>query len=85
LVLALGALLGESKLFAQGDVIFACLNTATGAVRIVFGGSLCKANESPLQWNVAGQPGPQDLLVRRGRRESLVRRTWWRLPLRCST
>lgn len=44
-------------LLAQ-SVVYACANTSTGAVRVVFAGSECKANESPLQWNVAGQPGP---------------------------
>jgi hypothetical protein len=44
-------------LFAQ-DVVYACASTSTGAVRVVFAGSECKSNESPLQWNVAGQPGP---------------------------
>src|SRR5262245_45907413 len=59
LALTCGALIGgESVLSAQGAVVFACANISTGNVRVVFGGSECKPNESPLQWNVAGQPGP---------------------------
>jgi hypothetical protein len=59
LALSCGALIGgESVLSAQGAVVFACASISTGSVRVVFGGSECKSNESPLQWNVAGQPGP---------------------------
>jgi hypothetical protein len=46
-----------SPVLAQ-SVVTACVTNSSGAVRVVFNGSLCKSNESPLSWNVAGQPGP---------------------------
>jgi hypothetical protein len=61
-VLSVGAfavLVDTSPLLAQNTVINACANISTGAVRVVFDGSTCKANEAPISWNVAGQPGPQ--------------------------
>ena len=45
-------LVGESVASAQG-VIYACASNSSGAIRVVFAGSNCKSNESPLQWNVA--------------------------------
>jgi len=43
----------------QNDVVNACANNSTGVIRVVFSGNTCKPNESPLSWNVAGQPGPK--------------------------
>ena len=43
----------------QNNVVNACANNSTGVIRVVFSGNTCKPNESPLSWNVAGQPGPK--------------------------
>ena len=43
----------------QNSVVNACANNSTGVIRVVFSGNTCKPNESPLSWNVAGQPGPK--------------------------
>jgi hypothetical protein len=40
------------------DPIMACV-TRNGSVRIVWNTGACKSNESPLTWNIQGQPGPQ--------------------------
>jgi hypothetical protein len=49
----------------DGEIIYACVNLADGAVRIVDTPDACKKNERPLEWNVQGptgepgEPGPQ--------------------------
>jgi hypothetical protein len=51
-------LTSASPVSAQSNVINACVNSITGAVRIVSPTFVCKPPEVPLSWNVAGQPGP---------------------------
>ena len=40
------------------DVINACRNKASGALRVPAAGATCKSDEQPLQWNVRGAAGP---------------------------
>ena len=40
------------------DVINACRNKASGALRVPAAGVTCKSDEQPLQWNVRGVAGP---------------------------
>jgi hypothetical protein len=48
--------------YAQSsNIIYACVNNSTGAIRIVSATSTCKSRESPLSWNVQGPIGPQGL------------------------
>lgn len=59
-----GSLLtGGSGLSAQGGVVSACAHETTGAIRVVAAGSQCRPQESPLQWNVAGEPGEQTVVA----------------------
>jgi hypothetical protein len=39
-------------------VIFACLSTASGNVRIVAADQPCRNPETRVQWNIVGEPGP---------------------------
>src|SRR5262252_3827429 len=43
---------------ASAQVIHACVNHASGDMKIVPAGALCQKNWTPLSWNVAGPPGP---------------------------
>ena len=40
-------------------VIYACVHNVTGATRIVPAMTSCRPNESRLQWNAQGAPGPE--------------------------
>ena len=51
------AAMGVSAIYAAGGVIYACVNNATGAVRIV-NNAKCSPGETPLQWNIVGPQGP---------------------------
>ena len=44
---------------ATAQVIFACKNNFTGALRVVAQGAQCPRNWSHLDWNAAGPSGPQ--------------------------
>lgn len=46
------------SLFGSGEVIHACVDTATGTIRIVPEGTVCEANETSLEWGVVGIQGP---------------------------
>jgi hypothetical protein len=48
-------------LVGSGEVIRACVTTATGAVRIVSTDSACEEGESVLEWGVVGMQGPLPL------------------------
>jgi hypothetical protein len=58
LVLALVPLAGNLWAFAQGDGfdIHACVNPG-GQIRIVDDVSMCRKQETELQWNIQGPPG----------------------------
>jgi len=43
---------------AQSGVIHACVNSSSGALKIVETGRECGHNSRPLQWNVTGPSGP---------------------------
>lgn len=45
--------------WATTGAIYACVNEATGAVRIVASTASCHSGESRIHWNVAGPAGPQ--------------------------
>jgi hypothetical protein len=47
-----------SVFVGSGEIIHACVDTSTGAVRIVNDGTLCNTNETALQWGVVGLQGP---------------------------
>jgi hypothetical protein len=40
------------------SVVHACVKKSNGDVRIIAPGGTCKANETPLDWNIAGPSGP---------------------------
>lgn len=52
-------LLAVSVFIGSGEIIHACVTTATGAVRIVGEATSCNAGETALQWGVVGLQGPQ--------------------------
>jgi len=47
--------------FAQNNTIYGCVVKTSGDVRIVIGTNMCKSNEAPISWNVAGVQGPLGL------------------------
>ncbi|MEA2626066.1 MAG: hypothetical protein QOD06_2111, partial [Candidatus Binatota bacterium] len=54
--------LGVSRVSAHGgdmSRIHACIGKNPKDVRIVGADDICKANETPLDWNIQGPPGPQ--------------------------
>ncbi|NIK61010.1 collagen-like triple helix repeat-containing protein [Kribbella shirazensis] len=61
LVIGLGSLLVMSTAAADtpADRIEACVQEATGAVRVVPAGQECRASETRLTWNRTGPAGPQ--------------------------
>src|SRR5713101_1700571 len=55
----LGSLLvGLSPARADGGIIHSCLNPA-GQIRIVSAPAACRPEETALNWNITGPPGPQ--------------------------
>ena len=60
LVIALIAVQGVSA--ADGETIYACVN-ARGIPRIVDASETCIGNETQLQWNAQGIPGPSHPIV----------------------
>ena len=44
-----------------GGQIYGCVNTYSGALRIVYGENQCAASERPLNWAQAGEPGVSDV------------------------
>jgi hypothetical protein len=50
--------LALAPISADAQQIFACVNTNSGAVRIVAQGAACRTPERLLTWNVAGPQGP---------------------------
>ena len=46
---------------ANAQVIYACKNNFTGALRVVAQGAQCPRNWSHLDWNAAGPSGPQGM------------------------
>ena len=46
---------------ANAQVIYACKNNFTGALRVVTQGAQCPRNWSHLDWNAAGPSGPQGI------------------------
>lgn len=55
IVVLLAAFLGSD---AGAEVINACANNVTGALRLVSDASVCLPKESPLSWNQQGPQGP---------------------------
>jgi hypothetical protein len=51
--------LTASSCFAQNNTIYGCVTKTTGDVRVVVASTMCKSNEAPISWNVAGVQGPQ--------------------------
>ena len=43
----------------KAEVLYACLNTGNGGVRIVGATEECRATETRVQWNIVGSTGPQ--------------------------
>lgn len=41
------------------SLIHACVKKSNGDVRIIAPGGTCRANETPLAWNISGPPGPE--------------------------
>ncbi len=41
------------------NLVHACVNGDSGDVRVVGSNEDCKKKETPLDWNIQGQPGPQ--------------------------
>lgn len=52
-------LLAVSMFVGSGEIIHACVNSASGAVRIVGEATTCATGETALQWGVIGLQGPQ--------------------------
>ena len=50
--------LALAPISADAQQIFACVNTNSGAVRIVAQGAACRTPESLVTWNVVGPQGP---------------------------
>ena len=50
--------LAMAPISADAQQIFACVNTNSGAVRIVAQGAACRTPESLVTWNVVGPQGP---------------------------
>ena len=42
-----------------GVTYYGCVNNATGAIRIVSSGTICKTTEHKIHWNQVGPHGPQ--------------------------
>jgi hypothetical protein len=61
-VLALAAVAGAAGAALDAvladEVISACRNKSSGALRVPAAGTSCKVDEQPLQWNVRGVAGP---------------------------
>ena len=53
-VLATNAVVGAQS---TQNVIYACADNSRGLLRMVTAGSPCSASETPVSWNVQGQPG----------------------------
>ena len=51
-------ILALAPLSADAQQIFACVNSNSGAVRIVAQGAACRTPESLVTWNVVGPQGP---------------------------
>ena len=58
LALAAGAAGAGVRVLLADDVINACRNRSTGALRVPAAGAACRSDEQALQWNVRGLPGP---------------------------
>ena len=58
LALAAGAAGAGVRALLSDEVINACRNRTTGALRVPTAGTSCKGDEQPLQWNVRGVAGP---------------------------
>ena len=67
-ILALGVMLivtlvaGGTWALAHGgdrDLVHACVNDESGDIKVVGPNDDCKKNETPLDWNIQGLPGPQ--------------------------
>ena len=56
LVVAAGVAVAQET---TSGVIEACVSQATGRVRVIGEGEVCRANEYPLSWNIEGLQGPQ--------------------------
>jgi YVTN family beta-propeller protein len=60
-VVLLGALLFSTIVFAHGgdaSLIHSCVKTSNHQIRIVGPNDTCGHNETPLDWNIQGLPGP---------------------------
>ena len=62
-LLAIALLGGVTWVYAQeGAEIYACYNNHSGEVKIVGRDDVCKRNETRLEWNIMGRPGPPGVL-----------------------
>jgi hypothetical protein len=60
LVLCLGSLnIISTQAQVNNNTIYACYQKENGQLRKVGGPGQCKSSEVPINWNVAGVPGPQ--------------------------
>src|SRR4051794_11012950 len=53
----LAFLLDAAALYAQSTAIYACVNSASGEVKIVTAGTECVGNRTLVQWGIAGPTG----------------------------
>lgn len=51
--------LAMSLFVGSGEVIHACVDNDSGALRIVTAETVCNADETPLEWGVIGLEGPE--------------------------
>lgn len=58
IALLLSALIMVQLVRATSDVIYGCYKNSNGQLRIVSQGTNCNGNETAINWNQAGQPGP---------------------------
>lgn len=50
--------IGLASLIGIGELVRGCVNSSTGAIRIVMDGTLCADGETRLEWNTTGPVGP---------------------------
>ena len=57
--LATGTALASRSVLGEGDVLYACTLTTSGALRLVDSVRGCRPTEKAVQWNAQGPQGPQ--------------------------
>src|SRR3990172_1289184 len=76
LVVALLGVALTAVAYAHGSdlaLIHACVNNNSGEIKIVGANETCRQNETPLDWNIQGPPGPQGIQGAPGVASPIVR------------